>query len=610
MQIITDLLEAYRPKFVRKERRLDTADKMLGFVRGERSRHRSSSCSFSPHDEEEEEGGEEGMAAEEEKGKLQDYGFERDVYAEVLQVLGYMDPEYKDARDSSKVYLAFEEDDTVLRMRRHKNGVETVHVASVAKFITTATANGLDVTLVYMLLANYPASTLPRELLEVLIRRYCIPAPLNVTPAELHASRESRKLTRVAVLTIMSIWLERYPEDFARDPVLSSWMKRFSKAVIAGSLSAPEAEIARGNLRECQRCVGEITSSAPLSTPSSSSSSSSLCALASVSSSSSSYPAPRSPSMRSSRRGRRLHAIRELTSHNVCTARFDLMIKPEVLAEQMCLRHFALYQCISPRELLKTAWTKKDRNARSPHIVAMTRDFNALVYYVQETICSQGDIRKRAQMLSRWLRIGRSCFQLQNYHGAAAVYAGLNSSAVVRMKKTQKLLGGGMVEQTMQMLSKITSRTGNFKAYKELLEDAFSSCVPYLPTFLSYLEKIEEGHESRLLGGINWSKHQKRGDIIDAVLRFQDQEMVYKRLKINRSVQKLLAEVNEKMDFIIREKRAKEDFERKMYEYSRRHEPPPPRRASSSNSTVARSLASVSKKTSPLMFAGNLIRDA
>jgi len=231
---------------------------------------------------------------------------------------------------------------------------------------------------------------------------------------------------------------------------------------------------------------------------------------------------------------------------------------------------------------------------------------------------------------------------------ARALCVGSISSCV---EKTQKLLGGGMVEQTMQMLSKITSRTGNFKAYKELLEDAFSSCVPYLPTFLSYLEKIEEGHESRLLGGINWSKHQKRGDIIDAVLRFQvkrrththtrtrthtqsqdsllvcvcvcvcmrtrlsttwqkDQEMVYKRLKINRSVQKLLAEVNEKMDFIIREKRAKEDFERKMYEYSRRHEPPPPRRASSSNSTVARSLASVSKKTSPLMFAGNLIRDA
>ena len=103
------------------------------------------------------------------------------------------------------------------------------------------------------------------------------------------------------------------------------------------------------------------------------------------------------------------------------------------------------------------------------------------------------------------------------------------------------------------------------------LEKAFSSCVPYLPTFCGDLEKTETAIDSTVLGLMHVSKHQQRHDIIMKVLRFQKQQLNYAKLKVKPGSQQLLHATMQPM-----EKKDEKAFADSMWEASLRVEPRDP----------------------------------
>jgi len=522
VKAINERLEAFTPKsFLKQKQVLGSISQMVEFVR-EKSRDDEkdfpdigiSSSSLASLDEE-----------DYVDTSSTDYGFEMNRYYPIIHSLSIITGEKPSSGPkNSGLYTGFDLENTPDKL--YMDGSK-IRAATLEKCVMKATADGINETQVEMILTNFPISTTQMELLKALIKRYCVPTPLNLTSEELEDVKKTMAQIRIAVLLFINIWLRTHSSDFTTDTAsLKKHTSAFLNAVMNAALSPSEVEIADQNLTYLHNINASVV--------------------------------------------KRLHSIEELESagSGVPEKRFE-KVKPTEFAEQVTLLHFAIYQSITSREFLKTGWSKEDKHKRSPYIVKMTEHFIALSHFVQKTICEESDVRRRAASMTKWLEIGEACFEMQNYHAAGAIHAGLSSNAVHRMKKTKEQVGKKL--KIFEKLEKITSRKGNSKDYRELLEKAFSSCVPFLPTFCGFLEKTETAHESQLFGTINWNKHQCRSDTIIRVLRFQTQEMQYRKIDVDPPVQSLLAKVIQVMD-----KDEEKEFIDRMWNQSLLNEPRDP----------------------------------
>eukprot|EP00466_Bigelowiella_natans_P003782 jgi/Bigna1/131327/aug1.14_g6035 len=474
VKAINERLEAFTPKsFLKQKQVLGSISQMVEFVR-EKSRDDEkgkdyfpdigiSSSSLASLDEE-----------DYVDTSSTDYGFEMNRYYPIIHSLSIITGEKPSSGPkNSGLYTGFDLENTPDKL--YMDGSK-IRAATLEKCVMKATADGINETQVEMILTNFPISTTQMELLKALIKRYCVPTPLNLTSEELEDVKKTMAQIRIAVLLFINIWLRTHSSDFTTDTAsLKKHTSAFLNAVMNAALSPSEVEIADQNLTYLHNINASVV--------------------------------------------KRLHSIEELESagSGVPEKRFE-KVKPTEFAEQVTLLHFAIYQSITSREFLKTGWSKEDKHKRSPYIVKMTEHFIALSHFVQKT----------KEQVGKKLKI-------------------------------------------FEKLEKITSRKGNSKDYRELLEKAFSSCVPFLPTFCGFLEKTETAHESQLFGTINWNKHQCRSDTIIRVLRFQTQEMQYRKIDVDPPVQSLLAKVIQVMD-----KDEEKEFIDRMWNQSLLNEPRDP----------------------------------
>mmetsp|Transcript_17970 Transcript_17970/g.44006 ORF Transcript_17970/g.44006 Transcript_17970/m.44006 type:complete len:1467 (-) Transcript_17970:209-4609(-) len=486
-QEINAVLDIFDPKsFIKAKQRLESIDDMLKFVRGvDGPAGFQSSSSFSPLT----------PRPDKKAPPPAEFGFsaERVVYRKTRRLLEEVTNQK--LIGSRAVYAPFDVVDSPSTILLDDGG--KIRAATLAKCIQRVTEDGIDEKMVDMVLTNYNLSATPLELLVLLMRRFCVPPTCNVSPEESETSASKQGTIRMSVLIFINIWIRKYCVDFQNDDQLNSTVIRYLELIKNSKLNGEEEEVASLSLNLLKSPAPETT---------------------------------------------HLHTVEDLKKAGEESSKekkFD-KVKATVFAEQLTLRHFAIYQSITPREFLKTGWSKPDKKERSPFIVEMTEHYNSLARFVQRTILSATELRKRAQVMTKWLEIGDCCFEHQSYHAVGAIYAGLSSDAVYRLWKTKELLG--KKAKLFDKLKQIIKRDGNSKDYRTLLENSFSSCVPYLPTFCGDLEKTETANESSILGMINFYKHQTRMDIIIKVLRFQQQELHYAKIEVDGDVQHLLTE--------------------------------------------------------------------
>jgi hypothetical protein len=89
---------------------------------------------------------------------------------------------------------------------------------------------------------------------------------------------------------------------------------------------------------------------------------------------------------------------------------------------------------------LGQAWTKDDKDFRTPHILLMTRKFNEMSRLVVSEIMRQPNQILRLQAMEKWAAVGDICRVLHNFNGVLQVCAAFTNSAVYRLKKTYEKL--------------------------------------------------------------------------------------------------------------------------------------------------------------------------
>ncbi|KNC49149.1 Ras protein-specific guanine nucleotide-releasing factor 2 [Thecamonas trahens ATCC 50062] len=273
---------------------------------------------------------------------------------------------------------------------------------------------------------------------------------------------------RAGALVLLQEWLSTHFEDFTSDPLLRMSIIQFAHTFLEGA--------ERDCLLALVHCGGE-EQQAPL------------------------------PSYEAEVAGK------SIKWHSVW-----MQTEVSVFAQQMTLLELSLYQRILPRELLDQAWTKDElKNTRAPNVTAVISHFNRFSRWVVTEILMARRPQKRAAIMARFAELAVQLMILKNYSGVMEILSALNSSAVMRLRKTWAKLPPEALT-SINNLQVLVSHEKNYKFLRDQLASAKPPSVPYLGLFLSDLVFTADGNPNSTEDGlVNWIKWKQYARIVRAL---------------------------------------------------------------------------------------------
>ncbi|KAJ2994047.1 hypothetical protein HDV02_001900 [Globomyces sp. JEL0801] len=123
--------------------------------------------------------------------------------------------------------------------------------------------------------------------------------------------------------------------------------------------------------------------------------------------------------------------------------------------------------------------------------------FNNLSYWVATEICTQPDIKNRAKIIEKFIKIAKTCLKLNNFNSTLAIVSGLNVVAVSRLKATWEIIDPKRQKQ-LTMIEEILSPSGNYKTYRNTIDelDVTKPCIPVFSLLLKDLLFTSDGNST------------------------------------------------------------------------------------------------------------------
>ncbi|OJD34969.1 ras guanine-nucleotide exchange protein [Diplodia corticola] len=223
-----------------------------------------------------------------------------------------------------------------------------------------------------------------------------------------------------------------------------------------------------------------------------------------------------------------MNALRNLRNGASITLSI-LDFDPLEMARQFTLIESKLFCTIKPEELLASEWTKK--NGRAVNVRAMSKLSTDLANLVADTILQLEDPKKRAVIIKQWVKIATKCLELNNYDSLMAIICSLNSSMVMRLKRTWDVVSA-KTKGRLEELRAIVNVGRNYAVLRKRLENHVAPCIPFVGIYLTDLTFVDVGNQTtRQLPGdggadsgisvINFDKHMRTAKIIGQLQRFQ-----------------------------------------------------------------------------------------
>ncbi|XP_043555910.1 ras-specific guanine nucleotide-releasing factor RalGPS2 isoform X4 [Chiloscyllium plagiosum] len=176
---------------------------------------------------------------------------------------------------------------------------------------------------------------------------------------------------------------------------------------------------------------------------------------------------------------------------------FDVLkVTPEEFASQITLMDAPVFKAIQPEELSSCGWNKKEKHSSSPNVVAFTRRFNHVSFWVVREILTAQTLKIRAEVLSHYVKTAKKLYELNNLHALMAVVSGLQSAPIFRLTKTWALLSR-KDKTTFEKLEYLVSKEDNYKRLRDYVNSLkMTPCIPYLGIYLSDLTYIDSAYPS------------------------------------------------------------------------------------------------------------------
>lgn len=202
---------------------------------------------------------------------------------------------------------------------------------------------------------------------------------------------------------------------------------------------------------------------------------------------------------------------------------------PLELARQITIKEMTIFCAIMPEELLGSEWTKRS-GSNAINVRAMSTLSTDLSNLVADTILQYEDAKKRATIIKHWIKTAQKCLELNNYDSLMAIICSLNSSTIVRLKRTWDIVSAKRKE-LLKSMQAIVEPDKNYATLRKRLHDHVPPCLPFVGTYLTDLTFVDAGNPpTKQLPGvgnqepisvINFDKHTRTAKIIGELQRFQ-----------------------------------------------------------------------------------------
>uniref|UniRef100_A0A8C4RDB8 Ral GEF with PH domain and SH3 binding motif 2 n=1 Tax=Eptatretus burgeri TaxID=7764 RepID=A0A8C4RDB8_EPTBU len=174
---------------------------------------------------------------------------------------------------------------------------------------------------------------------------------------------------------------------------------------------------------------------------------------------------------------------------------FDVLkVTPEHFAGQIALLDAPVFKAIQPEELASCGWNKKEKHNLAPNVVAFTRRFNQVSFWVVQEILNARTLKIRAEILSHFIKIAKKLHEINDFHASVAVLSALQSVPIFRLSRTWGLLSR-KDRASYEKMDYIMSKENNYKHMRDDLASLRRTpCIPYLGIFLSDLIYIDSAY--------------------------------------------------------------------------------------------------------------------
>ena len=165
---------------------------------------------------------------------------------------------------------------------------------------------------------------------------------------------------------------------------------------------------------------------------------------------------------------------------------------------------------INIEELLNTNFSKKDKYVKAPNVMKVIEHFDKLVLFIIEDICSYDEPKRRAETITKWIKIAEQCKNLYNFNDLLVINTCFSNYLMRRMVLTWKKVP----KSTFKKMNELKKFCSNNQCYlnfrREMVNRRGRFYVPYLGILLKEIVNIEEKNKYVLdNGNINCLKIQK-----------------------------------------------------------------------------------------------------
>ncbi|XP_053551565.1 ras-specific guanine nucleotide-releasing factor RalGPS1 isoform X2 [Bombina bombina] len=195
---------------------------------------------------------------------------------------------------------------------------------------------------------------------------------------------------------------------------------------------------------------------------------------------------------------------------------FDVLkVTPEEFASQITLMDAPVFKAILPEELASCGWNKKEKHSLAPNVVAFTRRFNQVSFWVVREILTAQTLKIRAEILSHFVKIAKKLLDLNNLHSLMSVVSALQSAPIFRLSKTWALMNR-KDKATFDKLDYLLSKEDNYKRTREYIRSLkMVPSIPYLGIYLLDIIYIDSAYPAS--GSI--MENEQRSNQMNNILR-------------------------------------------------------------------------------------------